>query len=221
MTNRAIIGRGDRIVDAASSTVLRFEPAEIVFRPIASYLTALHGFFGLTEIYNNDGKGAQPWSHDDVAIFDGAASDVRLVWSPHETVWPMTINAWPPKIDFIVYNAEPIPTGSALTLGVLEQYTYGLGQALITNFYENQRASLKAQYGSVRHWPAVWDFARVVRNAMSHGGKISIDDDTRVSWNGLHYCASDNGRAIINRDLWPADLFILLKDLEAALPAIL
>ncbi|MBB5047928.1 hypothetical protein HNR60_002685 [Rhodopseudomonas rhenobacensis] len=217
MANRMIIG-GPRQVDEASPTTLRFENSDIAFKLVATYLTALHSFATTTEVYNNGRKGALPWAIDDVALFDGAACDIRLKWSPRETVAPMMRNVWPSKIDFTSYPAVRIPQNTPLDLGVLEHFIFSLGQSILTTFVENQKPFLTATYGKVANWPSVWNFARVVRNAMAHGGKIRIDDKAQVQWQRLSYSEADNGKPIINIDLWPADLFILIKEMEKAIP---
>lgn len=212
------MGARHRRVNEMSPTTLRFEPCEIAFKLVATYLTALHSFATTTEVYNNDGKGAFPWAMDDVALFDGAACDIRLEWSPHETLVPMMLNVWPSRIDFTSYPAERIPQETRLPLGVFEHFIFSLGQSMLTSFVESQKPFLKATYGKNADWPAVWNFARVVRNAMSHGGKIRIDDKAQVQWRRLSYSEADNGKLIINIDLWPADLFILIKEMEEAIP---
>lgn len=219
MTNRMIVGQTDRVVDLSAPSPFNFDASELTFQPIATYLAALHSFTGLAELYKPDADGARPWAADDVALFDGAACDVRLRWSPHHVVVPMLWNAWPARIEFVAFAAEPIPSGTVLSLGVLERYLSGLGQALLTNFFENQKGFLKEVYGKAANWPRIWNFGRVVRNAMAHGGKIRIDDGSVVKWRRLTYSGADNGRAIVNVDLWPADIFVLMKEMEAALVA--
>lgn len=65
--------------------------------------------------------------------------------------------------------------------------------------------------------PEVWRFATVVRNAIAHSGRITINDPNfrAVTWQGLTYDHSSNGREI-QRELGPTDLLILLihMDLE-------
>lgn len=217
MTNRMIIGSIDRSTDQSTTRILRFEAKDRAFKPLASYLMALHAFAGLLEIYKPDEKGARRWERAEVALFDAAACDTRLTWSPHHVVEPMVWNTWPPFVEFKACSAEPIPAGTVLNLGVLEHYLAGLGQALLTNFFENQKSFLTTTFGKVANWPPIWNFARVVRNAMAHDGKIRIDDRTVVKWNRLSYSSADNGRAAIHVDIWPADIFLLLKQMEAAL----
>ncbi|MPR60617.1 hypothetical protein D7027_02065 [Ochrobactrum intermedium] len=215
MTNRMIMGSTDREVDLTSSSKLIFSHADISFQSIATYLTALYGFIGLLDLYKPDEKGPRPWAEDDVALIDGAACDVRLSWSPHGTVVPMLFNGWPDKIEFTLYPASPLGRGLKLNLGVLEHFISGLGQALFTNFYENNKRKIEQVHGSVKQWPETWKFGRALRNAMAHNGRVDIRDNATVRWKGLSYSKADNGTELMNIDIWPADIFVLIKEMQA------
>jgi hypothetical protein len=212
-----IIGWSSRSVDEKTSKPFHVEQSEPAFEPLATYLISIFGFAMTAEVYNRGGIRAVPWAPDDVAIFDGAACNTRLVWQPNWFVHCTTLNGWPPTIDFSEFEAEPVPPSTKLPLGVLEHYIFGLSQFLLTNFYENQKHLIKDRYGSVKRWPPHWSFARIVRNAMSHGGKIRIDDNIKVQWRNLTYSDASNGRPIINTDIWPGDVFILVRDMQTEL----
>ncbi|MCG6207030.1 hypothetical protein LPW26_20490 [Rhodopseudomonas sp. HC1] len=214
-----ILGHRRRQIFDMSTNYLRFVDSDYSLKPIATYLTSLHSFATTAEVYNNHGKGAFPWGLGDVALFDGAACDVRLRWSPHETILPMVCNCWPREVVLECFAADPIAPDSYLNLGVLEHFIFSLGQSLLTTFVEDKKPLLKTVFGKPAAWPPIWNFARVVRNAMSHGGKIRIDDGATVRWRRLEYSELDNGREIVNVDLWPADLFVLIREMEDALPS--
>ncbi len=198
---------------------LIFEPSNPSFRLVASYLMALQGFVSSVEIYNGDGSVAKPWPDEDTSSFDAAASSKRLIFKPRPLVASMVKNCWPDQIRFEIKEIPPVSPGSEIVLGVLENFLFGLGQSLLTNLFEEQRPVLEARYGLVAHWPAVWNFARVVRNAMSHGGRLTIRDQSSVRWKSLSYSSADNGRRIVNVDIWPGDLFFLVREMDAALAA--
>lgn len=217
MTNRMIVGWSERLVRERTAKAFHLTNSDIAFEPVATYLMALFGFAMTAEVYNRGGINASPWAPDDVAIFDGAACNTRLVWQPNWFIHCTTLNGWPPTIDFTEYEADPVPDGAILALGVTEHYIFGLGQFLLTNFFENHKHLIKGMYGPAKHWPDVWNFARIVRNAMSHGGKVRMDDNATVRWRQLTYSNADNGRRIINTDIWPADLFILVREMQETL----
>lgn len=84
-----------------------------------------------------------------------------------------------------------------------------------TTFYENHVEWLCQNVGDRSAWPTNWDFARVVRNVMSHNGTVNIDSHTAptVSWYGYTLGHADRGKRIIGTDLTFADLIILLIEM--------
>ena len=216
MVNRLIIGDMQRNVDNHKVDILRFEQSELSFSPVVTFLTAFYGFIGLLELYKPDEKGARPWAMTDVATFDANICKSRIVWSPHHVIEPMLYNEWPRFVEFEFFPADRVESGF-LQLGVLERYMYGLSQAMITNFVEDQKENLRSKYGRLSDWPPVWKFAWMVRNAMSHGGRIRIDGDIVIGWKDISYSKADNGKSILNTDIWPGDLFFLMKEMEKEL----
>jgi hypothetical protein len=65
----------------------------------------------------------------------------------------------------------------------------------------------------------IWAFARVVRNALGHGGLITIDDKSfrPVSWHGLTYGPAQHGTEIIGSDMEVPDLYYLMIEMDQAL----
>jgi hypothetical protein len=73
--------------------------------------------------------------------------------------------------------------------------------------------------------PEVWRFARVIRNGISHGYRLRIDgtNERPVTWYGLTYSKSDNGRSLlgtIDGDLWAGDLVVLMFEMDDLLEKI-
>ena len=67
-------------------------------------------------------------------------------------------------------------------------------------------------------WPSNLNFARVVRNALSHNGKISMGQNARpVKWRSLTYGPEHIGRNLLFEDFAPADLTVLMMDVDAEL----
>jgi len=213
MTNRMIIGDRNRVVYQNKSEILRFNHNDRAFVHVVNFLTGLYGFVGLIELYKPDEKGARPWAMTDVAMFDAKACNSRLVWSPHHVVEPMMYNSWPRFVEFEYFQADKIENGS-LDLGVLDRYLFGLAQSMITSFFESQKEEMRRKYLRSEVWPPVWNFARVIRNAMAHDGKVRINDSTKVSWKSVSYSNFDNGRIIVNVDIWPGDFFFLMREMQ-------
>lgn len=197
---------------------LDFTASDRSFQLVTSYLMALKGFVSAVEIYSSGKQGAKAWPEEDTIVLDALACDRRLTWRPHALIMAMVRNQFPSGISFEVEEIAPASI-SSIQLGVLETFLYGLSQSLLTNLFEQERSRLESLHGRAPSgWPPVWNFARVVRNAMSHGGEVTIKDDkTHVAWKKLTYSAAENGRRIVNVDIWPGDLFLLIRELEDVL----
>ncbi len=65
-------------------------------------------------------------------------------------------------------------------------------------------------------WPNAWQFARIVRNAVSHEGIVNIDNTTftPVTWHSLTYGPAQSGRTLLGRDLAIADLIFLMIEMS-------
>lgn len=70
-------------------------------------------------------------------------------------------------------------------------------------------------------WPAPWNFAWVVRNAIVHDGHIRIDDPSvaPVEWGGVSVDPSSNGNTLSDF-LSLGDRFALMLEMDAALDAL-
>lgn len=198
-------------------TELVISSGALAFRPVSTFLTAILGFAALTEVYNSG--SASRLALDDTAILDARACGLRLEVAPALLAASMTSNGWPERISFRSALLPPPDEPSQLKLGALEHFLFGLSQGLLTSFYEDNRKSVEGAYGKFSSgWPTAWSFGRVVRNALSHGGRLEIRGPLHVNWKQLSYTQADHGRRIINSDIWPGDLIILLTEMEAQLP---
>lgn len=218
MTLRLRIG-GDRdILNPAGSTALKFLPTDTAYESVFSFLVAVVGFASLVEVYTSKpDEGAKPWADENYATFDGLLCNVTLRWKPRPVVYSAIMYSPPTEICFEKFEVAPLPLGETVNLGLLEHFIFGLSQMMIVSYVENHKHHLNAKYGSIASWPMVWQFARIVRNAMSHGNKLNITDGKSAMWKGLTYSDTGNGRAVVNADLFPGDLIVLLRELEDAL----
>ena len=68
------------------------------------------------------------------------------------------------------------------------------------------------------NWHPVWQFARVVRNSISHNA-IRIDDPNHppVSWHSITLSREDNGSAVLGERLRCSDLIMLMIEMDLAL----
>lgn len=215
---RLQLGGEHDVLNPDNGAVLRFTHKDTALEPVFGYLTGLIGFASLVDIYKaNKVESAKPWAADHYAAFDGKVCPVRLHWRPHHLVYAAINNGIPAMIEFEQFETSPMPADESLNLGALQHFMTGLSQSMIVPYYEDRKPVLKSKYGSPTKWPPVWQFAHTVRNAMSHGNKVNITNGKSTTWKGLTYTSASNGRKVVNEDLFPADLFILLRELEDTL----
>jgi hypothetical protein len=91
---------------------------------------------------------------------------------------------------------------------------------IFVEYYENYIQWIVNTYGGRSdNWHETWRFARVIRNAISHGGKISIDSqrDRSVMWYGASYAFADNGKVIFGTDISVGDMICLLLEMDEIL----
>lgn len=193
--------------------------SERYFDDIQSHLVALIGLAHMIEV-GSSGKSAIYGPGHTVRL-DCATEAASWYWSPHTTVQQLASNFVPTNLVIERIAQTPALGAGALNLGALGNLLKGFGQALITNYFERHRHDIVDKFGTDVNssWPSVWNFARVVRNAMAHGGEILIRSPTAppVNWKGLSYSPNDNGRNILHTDLWPGDLLDLLIEMDSHL----
>ena len=86
-----------------------------------------------------------------------------------------------------------------------------------TELYEDAVPWLLANVNGDRSlWPEPWNFARLVRNAISHGGTLNLDNPNAVtgSWHHLTYGPAQNKKQIIGTELLFPDILILMLEMS-------
>lgn len=90
-------------------------------------------------------------------------------------------------------------------------------QSTFSQYYENIKSTIEEKFGKeVENWPNVWNFARVVRNAFSHGGRIKISNSKapKIVWRELEYDYYSNGKSIMYTDLTAVELIFLMIEMD-------
>jgi hypothetical protein len=96
--------------------------------------------------------------------------------------------------------------------------------AAFVHYYESVLAQIEGAFGRRRShwhtWPDVVRFGMVVRDAFTHGGTLEIRDPKAppVTWRRLVYSYSANGRVLLYHDLHPADLIVLMEEMDDEIP---
>ncbi|WP_156950572.1 hypothetical protein, partial [Hyphomonas oceanitis] len=208
---RLLIGHTSGGTGAPESHIVRgqIKNSERYFDDIQSYLVALIGLAHMIEV-GKSGKST-PYDPQHTVRLDCARESASWYWSPNSTLQMLASNFVPANLEIERVGRATTLSTSPLNLGAFGNLLEGFGQVLATNFYERHQQSIIDKFGKDPNlsWPNVWNFARVVRNAMSHRGELHFRSSSAptVSWKGLSYSFSDNGRNILHQDIWPGDLF--------------
>jgi hypothetical protein len=118
------------------------------------------------------------------------------------------------ELDFLSKSASPqhvVKTGGfAIVLA-------SIVAPFLTDFYERHLDWLRKTCGDDPYkWPEVWNFARVVRNSVAHGGTIHFTNQNAaaVKWRDLRYGPSDNGRTVLFNDMSVGDFITLMFEMN-------
>ncbi|OLF81480.1 hypothetical protein AWH62_02075 [Maricaulis sp. W15] len=126
------------------------------------------------------------------------------------------------RIDLAIEASTPAPTYKIWTSGY-QSLVRHLIAPLFVDFYEQHLPWIEANLGGRdgSKWPAVLDFARVIRNACSHGGKLTFKNSTSrsVNWRGITYSPADHDKLVVCADLSLADIIALVFDISDELDA--
>lgn len=89
--------------------------------------------------------------------------------------------------------------------------------ASFVHYYESAVDDMGVAHGTdPTAWPGVLRFGWAVRNAFAHDGKILFKNPNAApaTWRGLTFGPQDNGRQILYTDLMPADIVILMDEMD-------
>ena len=187
------------------------------FDDIANYLITMISLALTAELYVAGHAARYAPNHR--AKLDAKQVGKGLVIYTHTLLDEGFAYRWPTKL---VVDEKPVqvPASAILNLGVLERPFYALERSMFVNYFERERPQIEAKYGvDTKRWPADWSFARIVRNSVAHKNEVSFRNPAAavISWRGLTYSPADNGKKVLNGDLWAADLIYLMTHLDAHL----
>lgn len=185
------------------------------FDDVANYLITLVSLTTAAELYVTDKASRYAPNHR--VQLDAKQACKRLSFYPCNLLNEVFALRWPSRLAFDE-EIVTIPASAVLQLGALERPLYSLEQSMFVNYFERERPNIEAKFGkNTTAWPEEWNFARVVRNSIAHKNAVYFLNTSAspVSWRELTYSPADNGRRVLNGDLWAADLVYLMMDLDA------
>lgn len=148
-----------------------------------------------------------------------------LIFEPYDLINSVLVDAWPSLLEF---EEIPYVQGKILRKKSRNELCFhgeqlSLIQKLIvmSNFvyyYESVKDLIENKYGTEPiRWPDTLKFARVIRNAFAHGGRIEIRNNALppVRWKNYSYSYQDNGKQILPNDLNIPEIIVLLKEMDS------
>lgn len=127
-----------------------------------------------------------------------------------------------PSLIFLRFTRATVQDGfpPAPTIRKLEARMQFASFALYFDKVERWLTSIP-QYSDKQNWPSALSFARVVRNAIVHNGIAIRNPKAKpVSWEGVTYDHSHNGRQFYPEDLDTGDILLLMWMTQMDLSAI-
>lgn len=149
--------------------------------------------------------------------------DEGIIIPVHLFLGPILAGEWPEKIGFASIKKEKTrvrgPLSDAESHDIIRKGIFG---AAFATYYESQLAAIKTKFThTTTNWPSELNFARVVRNAISHNGQIHFENlnAAPVTWRGLTFGPADNGRAVFDWEdgVGIGELILLFEDMDKAL----
>lgn len=194
-------------------------PGERLFEPM-KHLATLFASVGIAAQYYADGR---------VTVNPGDYLTIESNQFPMQVRVPMSgpveaalMEIPVSRIDLTVEAGTQPPAYRIFTTGYQSLIRH-LIAPLFVDFYEQHLPWIEANLGGRdgSNWPTVLDFARVIRNACSHGGKLTFKTPTSrtVSWRGITYSPADHDKLVVCADLSSADLIALMFDISDELDA--
>lgn len=148
---------------------------------------------------------------------------------PFQIMEPVSKNSWPDYLDMVYMEkseGDLVPNTSLTQILSSPQHQFPMKAAIRSSFisyFEAYKGRIEDKYSrQASQWPAVWNFARIVRNACGHGGTINISNSNSdaVLWRNYRFDASSNGTSILfgRSGLSTVDIIMLFEDMDKVLP---
>jgi len=171
-------------------------------------------------------RGGDPTfgAHDRV-LFQGRVTYTELIAQPSKILPPILEDRRPDRIELlehgwaIDWSRVPGSKSRQEAKRVLAPVIH----AAFVHYYESvldQIVAARGPRGSWHQWPELVRFGKAVRDAFTHGGTIHFTDPKApaATWRGLTYGPTQNGQQVLYTDLMPADVIILMEEMDDVIP---
>ena len=192
------------------------------FDELATLFISLSSFNAAIESYWNCGVTRIPMTQDHTLYLYGRF--VAVAWQPNQFMHKVKLDVWPAELQ-VVYlqpsspQAKPTSNGVPFASASAAAMVHGLAGLAFIKYFEQSRGAIESKFGQTEDWPAVWNFGRTVRNALTHKGTIDIRNPRTapVAWQGAVIGSTDNGKVLLDpqRYLGVGDLVPLMEEMDA------
>jgi hypothetical protein len=142
-------------------------------------------------------------------------AEIKLPWN--ELLQTALKNSEPRKFEIIFAPKHSRRTIFRVkTMGLAKIWGMTVG-SLLGDFYEGYRDWLEQNVNKNPYkWPSVWNFGRIIRNSVAHGGAIYFINPKAapVKWYDLEYGPTDNGKPVLFNDMAMGDFIALLFEMS-------
>lgn len=191
------------------------------FDGVISLFASLASFCVAVESYLNSGHSTAPGNANHYCTMPGRVADV--VFRTHGLLHTISRNTWPESIQIEVFPAsatakQGIRGIELQSQAIAEFVSRQLGNCFM-HFFESNVDCVRTVYGEQpKDWPPDWRLAWMLRNAIAHGDRWTINDKAfpEGNWRCISVGPSDNGESWFNagRYLGGGDLVLLMQDLK-------
>jgi hypothetical protein len=152
-------------------------------------------------------------------VIQGKANvtDLQMVLRPHSILDPILTNGWPLQLEIDEQPLDKaIPPRFAKLAGMNRLNAIQISHTFVS-YFESNVSLVRDKHGSDPYrWPEPWNFARVVRNALAHGGTINIENPSAppITWKSITYSPANNGTEILFQDMTFVEIVILMGEMD-------
>lgn len=165
-------------------------------------------------------SGAVKYNPSDYATIEGLSSGKLIRLPLHGPIEAAIADKKPDRIDLTVEDISPSSKTYATNISALKKTIDYIFSPYFISFYERLLDKARHDFSTNYDiWPVSWRMGWVVRNAISHNGKVYYKNlsTPEVTWRGLTVSPANQDQPMLGNLLNTADLAILLIDMETDL----
>lgn len=191
------------------------------FDEVTALIINLASFNAATESFWNANRTEIPNSPDHTLYLMGRIANASF--PIHTLMHNVVRNVWPVSLEVGLHLAsiKPplIPNGVQLQSHGITNLVVQLVGTTFLKYYERNIPRVKKSFPTgPKTWPEIWRFAWLLRNAIAHGDKWSIDDIKfpHTQWHGINVASHDSGQPWFNvaRYIGGGDVLFLMEELN-------